>query len=141
VKRGQPPKRKRSPRRARAHAGPQAAATAATPLPGVIAGAPRVPRSVRKLAREVFRRNDPAEVATRLLHCKSDATVAKTYALFLEYLYGKPVQQVEASSPDGEKVIYQLVTSVPRPQHDLSAGEGAPQGASGQPREDAYAGD
>ena len=77
-------------------------------------------RNVHRLVRAIFSANDPVEVATSLLKCKSDATRARIFAMLFDYLYGKPVQQMEASGPEGEKV-FQFVTYAPRPQHQLDS--------------------
>jgi len=67
--------------------------------------------------RAVFRKNNPVDVATKLLNQAGDASKTKVFVQCLEYLYGKPVQHVEARGPDGEKVTFQFVTTVPRPQY------------------------
>ncbi|HKO05853.1 MAG TPA: hypothetical protein VJW51_13940, partial [Candidatus Acidoferrales bacterium] len=59
---------------------------------------------------------DPVDVGTKLLEGGGDATMGKIYALFLEYLYGKPVQPMEASGTEGERA-FQFVTYAPRPQY------------------------
>ena len=82
----------------------------------------RVPHSARKLARMIFTRNDPVDVATKLLNGELDSTAAKIYAMLLEYLYGKPAPRLEAGNPEGGKTLYEFVTYAPRPQHQLEAG-------------------
>jgi len=46
--------------------------------------------------RRIFTKNDPVKVATKLLDGKGGATAGRVYLQLLEYLYGKPVQPVEA---------------------------------------------
>jgi hypothetical protein len=99
-----------------------------------------VPRSAKRLARAILKKNDPVEVASKLLEGEGDATMGRTFALLLEYLYGKPVQHVEASGPDDEKMFYQYVTYAPRLQHQLADRGASPHGDSGQPREDTHDG-
>ena len=81
-----------------------------------------LPRNALQLANAIFAKNDPVATATRLLHCKSAATVAKTWTLMIEYRYGKPVQHLEAHSADGQPVTVQLVTTVPRPLREYENG-------------------
>jgi hypothetical protein len=70
---------------------------------------------IKRLVDAIFAVADPVEVGSRLLAGKGDATVAKTFALLLEYLFGKPVQQIEASGPEGAQITYQFISSAPRP--------------------------
>jgi hypothetical protein len=76
-------------------------------------------RDVRRLVRAIFSAKDPIEVGQDLLSKKGDATVAKVFTLLIEYLYGKPVQPIEATGANGEKGIFQFVTYAPRPQHHV----------------------
>lgn len=73
-------------------------------------------RSAQRLVRAIFAKNDPVEVATTLLHCKSEATRAKSFFDLLGYMYGKPAQQSEASATEGQRP-FQFATYVPRPQY------------------------
>src|SRR5271155_571147 len=86
-------------------------------------------REVKRLVRAIFSAKNPVEVGTSLLQCKSDATRAKIFAMLLEYLYGKPVQQMETNGPDGEKVLFQFVTHAPRPERNPATP--GPQGFGG----------
>ena len=70
---------------------------------------------IKRLVNAIFAEADPVEVGSRLLAGTGDATVAKTFALLLEYLFGKPVQQIEASGPEGAQITYQFISSAPRP--------------------------
>lgn len=70
---------------------------------------------IQGLVDAILEKNNPVSVASKLLKCKSAATVAKIFALLLEYRFGKPVQQIEASGPEGAQITYQFVTSAPRP--------------------------
>lgn len=63
----------------------------------------------------IFERADPVEIGADLLHGEGDATVARFLALLLEYRFGKPIQHIEASGPEGAQITYQFVTSAPRP--------------------------
>jgi len=75
-------------------------------------------RSRRNLVRAIFAEHDPVDLAGKLLTEKGDATKAKTYFTLMEYLYGKPAQQFEASGPEGERP-FQFVTYAPRPNHPV----------------------
>lgn len=104
----------RPPRRTRA----LAVRPAASPVPaGPARGRASVPRNARRLMRAIFARNDPVDIAGKLLREGSDATKAKVFVQCLEYLYGKPVQPVEARGAGGEKIEYQYVSNVPRPKY------------------------
>ena len=81
-----------------------------------------IPRDARQLVNAVFQRINPVTTAARLLRCKADATVAKTWTLMLEYRYGKPVQHLQAQGADGAPVTVQLVTTVPRPLREYESG-------------------
>ena len=72
---------------------------------------------IKRLVDAILEKNDPVRVASKLLKCKSDATIAKIFALLIEYRFGKPVQQIEASGPAGEKITYQFITTAPRPDY------------------------
>ena len=69
--------------------------------------------------RSIFARNDPVDVATRLLNGKADSTVGRTYGMCLEYLYGKPVQPAEprGREDEEEQIEYQFVSNIPRPHY------------------------
>ena len=123
----------RKPRR-----GPARGAAPDVPAPAIAAAAPPAappspsaasddaPRGKRgyvfqkagSLMRAIFRQNDPVEIAGKLLNHGSDATKAKIFVQCLEYLYGKPVQPVEARGGDDEQEIeYRFVSNIPRPQY------------------------
>jgi hypothetical protein len=67
--------------------------------------------------RAIFAANDAIDVSTKLLDGRGDATAGRVFLQLLEYYYGKPVQPVEARGAGGEKIEYQLVSNVPRPQY------------------------
>jgi len=75
-------------------------------------------RTPKRLVKAIFSRKDPVDVGTKLLEEGNDATVAKIYALFLEYLFGKPAQQFEARGPEGERA-FRFVSYVPRPEYEV----------------------
>jgi len=75
-------------------------------------------RSRRSLARAIFGQSDPVNVGTKLLEGDGDATVAKSFFQFADWIFGKPAQQSGASGPDGEKA-FQFVTYAPRPQYPV----------------------
>jgi hypothetical protein len=79
------------------------------------------PRNAKGLVDAIFQKKDPVKVGAKLLGCKSDATAAKTYALFLEYRFGSPAKQIEAAAPGESRIVYQFVTHAPRPNYTGSA--------------------
>lgn len=89
----------------------------------------RVPRKATTLVRKIFASNDPVDVAGKLLKGERDATAGRVYLQLLGYLYGPPGQPVEERGAGGEKIEYQLVSNVPRPQyppaHYLTGAPGA----------------
>jgi hypothetical protein len=106
------------------------AAPAPAPAPSSAGGRDRrgyVPRDVKVLVRAIFARTDPVDVATNLLRGEGDATMAKTFALLMEYLYGKPVQPYDAGGPgDPERFgarPFQFATHVPRPYQSGGASQ------------------
>jgi len=78
-------------------------------------------RDVRALMRAIFRRKNAVDVAAGLLETGSDATKAKIFSQCLEYLYGKPVQQIETRSSSEGSVPFQFVTHIPRPEYPAPA--------------------
>lgn len=66
--------------------------------------------------RAVFAENDPVDIATKLLNDGSDSTKAKIFVQCLEYLYGKPVQQIEARGAVNDKAPFSFITHIPRPK-------------------------
>ncbi|HMD31666.1 MAG TPA: hypothetical protein VKG84_07135 [Candidatus Acidoferrales bacterium] len=99
----------------------------AEPEVPAIPGATRsyIPPNVKRLARAIFVRNNPVDVASRLLSGEGDATMARTFTLLMEYLYGKPLTQLDSGGPEDDRVIYQFVTRAPRPQLPAQAAEPA----------------
>ena len=73
------------------------------------------------LVKAVWAKNDPVDVATDLLQESGDATKAKVFLQLLEYQYGKPVPPVDASEPAEEKVAFQFVSNIPRPDYSTAA--------------------
>jgi hypothetical protein len=75
-------------------------------------------RSAKRLIKAIFAAKDPVAVGARLLEGDGDATAGKIYALFFEYLFGKPAQQFEGRGPEGQRA-FQFVTLAPRPNHPV----------------------
>jgi len=76
----------------------------------------RVYGKVQRLIKAVFAENDPVGIAGKLLQEGTDATKAKIFVQCLEYLYGKPVQQIEARDPAGDRGPFTFITHIPRPK-------------------------
>jgi hypothetical protein len=76
-----------------------------------------VPRKVSTLVRAIFAENDPVEVATNQLNGEGDATGGRLFLQLLEYLYGKPLQPIEAREPEEQKVAFQFISNIPRPKY------------------------
>jgi len=101
-------KRKQSPATASADAAAHAQSAARA----------TVPRRAGTLVRRIFAKNDPVDVATKLLNGERDATAGRVYLQLLEYLYGKPAQPVDVrGAGDEQEIEYQFVSNIPRPQY------------------------
>jgi hypothetical protein len=83
-------------------------------------------KDVRRLVDAIFEKNDPVATATYLLTGKPNPTVAKTWALLLEYRYGKPAQQLEGAGPSGGR--FNFITTAPRPAREYENGETGEEG-------------
>jgi len=82
------------------------------------------------MVKAIFRANNPVQIAGKLLDGEGDATAGKLFLQLLEYLYGKPDQQFEAGGPGEGRIVYQFVTTAPRPQYPTSSTSGAVAGAA-----------
>jgi len=85
----------------------------------------RVYRNAANLMRSIFARNDPVKITTDLLQNAGDATKAKVYLEFLEYLYGRPAPPSDARDPDSGKVPVQFVSYIPRPKYPAQTANAA----------------
>lgn len=140
------PKAQRVRRSPSARKKPSAAAPAESrsigtgPAPAESAPPPEQPRKkgrvfskAQRFIRAVFAEHDPVGIAGKLLEEGTDATKAKIFTQCLEYLYGKPVQQIESREPPGYRAPYSFITHIPRPEYpaqdpdaDDSSGSSAP---------------
>ena len=111
---------KKSKRAAKKHrsktAGVDGQAAASTEAPAVIPGSNVKFTDVRQLVDSIFEKNDPVTTATDLLRGKANPTVAKIWALLLDYRYGKPPVHIDASGPEGSH--FNFITLAPRPERD-----------------------
>ena len=76
-----------------------------------------VHRNVIKLMRAIFRKHNPVDIAGGLLREGTDATKARIFIQCLEYLYGKPVQQIETRAADDDAAPFQFFTHIPPPEY------------------------
>jgi len=81
----------------------------------------RVYSKVQRLMKAVFAENDPVGIAGSLLQQGTDATKAKIFVQCLEYLYGKPVQQIETRGPAFDRTPFEYITHIPRPKFPAQA--------------------
>jgi hypothetical protein len=75
---------------------------------------PKTYRDARALVNAIFRANDPVKIASELLKGKDGC---KVWLQLLEYGYGKPVQEIEATDSEGMK--FNFITLAPRPNREI----------------------